>query len=206
MTGYLAGRLLGLLPVLWGVSIVVFLLVRLLPGDAVQMFLGTQVAMTPAQMAELRRLFGIDKPLPLQYVDWIGRVLQGDFGVSLRTSRPVLPDILARLPISIEITVLALVIALGLGIPIGIVAALRRGTAADTLVTVGGLLGLSIPNFWLAAMLLLLLANSPIASIGTYVGLAANPLANLTIMALPAMQEWIAAARNEPMIVEQFEF
>ncbi len=194
MTGYLAGRLLGLLPVLWGVSIVVFLLVRLLPGDAVQMFLGTQVAMTPAQMAELRRLFGIDKPLPLQYVDWIGRVLQGDFGVSLRTSRPVLPDILARLPISIEITVLALVIALGLGIPIGIVAALRRGTAADTLVTVGGLLGLSIPNFWLAAMLLLLLANSPIASIGTYVGLAANPLANLTIMALPAISLGVSLA------------
>jgi len=194
VTGYLAGRLLGLLPVLWGVSIVVFLLVRLLPGDAVQMFLGTQVAMTPAQMAELRRLFGIDKPLPLQYVDWIGRVLQGDFGVSLRTSRPVLPDILARLPISIEITVLALVIALGLGIPIGIVAALRRGTAADTLVTVGGLLGLSIPNFWLAAMLLLLLANSPIASIGTYVGLAANPLANLTIMALPAISLGVSLA------------
>jgi peptide/nickel transport system permease protein len=194
VTGFLAGRLLGLLPVLWGVSIVVFLLVRLLPGDAVQMFLGTQVAMTPAQMAELRRLFGIDKPLPLQYVDWIGRVLQGDFGVSLRTSRPVLPDILARLPISVEITVLALVIALGLGIPIGIVAALRRGTAADTLVTVGGLLGLSIPNFWLAAMLLLLLANSPIASIGTYVGLAANPLANLTVMALPAISLGVSLA------------
>ncbi len=194
MTGFLAGRLFGLLPVLWGVSIVVFLLVRLLPGDAVQMFLGTQVAMTPAQMAELRRLFGIDKPLPLQYVDWVGRVLQGDFGVSLRTSRPVLPDILARLPISIEITVLALVIALGLGIPIGIVAALRRGTAVDTLVTVAGLLGLSIPNFWLAAMLLLLLANYPIASIGTYVGLAAHPLANLTVMALPAISLGVSLA------------
>ncbi len=194
MTAFLAGRLLTLVPVLWGVSIVVFLLVRLLPGDAVQMFLGTQVAMTPAQMAELRRLFGIDKPLPLQYVDWVGRVLQGDFGVSLRTSRPVLPDILARLPISGEITVFALAIALALGIPIGVTAALRRGTAVDTLVTVAGLVGLSIPNFWLAAMFLLLLARYPIASIGTYVGFAANPGANLTVMTLPAVSLGVSLA------------
>jgi len=195
MAAFLASRLLALLPVLWGVSVVVFLLIHLLPGNAIQMFLGTQVEMTPAQMAELRRLFGLDKPLPLQYVDWISRLIRGDFGVSLRTSRPVLPDILARLPVSAEITVLALAVALVIALPIGIAAALRRGTPADATIRVAGLVGLSIPNFWLATMLLLLLGNVlPIASIGIYVGLLTNPIANLTVLTLPAVSLGVALA------------
>jgi peptide/nickel transport system permease protein len=195
VTAFLAGRLAGILPVLWGVSIVVFLLVHLLPGNAVQMFLGTQVAMTPAQMAELQRLFGLDKPLPLQYVDWLGRLLQGDFGVSLRTSRPVLPDILYRLPVSAEITVLALVLALAIALPVGVASALRRGTAADALIRIAGLLGLSVPNFWLATMLVLLLSNTlPVASIGVYVSFLRDPVANLTVMVLPAVSLGVALA------------
>ena len=195
MTGFLVSRLLALLPVLWGVSVVVFLLIHLLPGDAIQMFLGTQVDMTPAQMAELRRLFGLDKPLPAQYADWIIRVARGDFGVSLRTSRPVLPDILARLPVSVEITVLALAVALAIALPVGIAAALRRGSTADALIRVAGLVGLSIPNFWLATMLLLLLGNVlPVASIGVYVGLLTDPVANLTVLALPAFSLGVALA------------
>lgn len=195
MTAFLLFRLLALLPVLWGVSVVVFLLIHLLPGDAIQMFLGTQVDMTPAQMAELRRLFGLDKSLPGQYADWILRLTRGDFGVSLRTSRPVLPDILARLPVSAEITVLALAVALAIALPVGIVAALRRGSTADALIRVAGLVGLSIPNFWLATMLLLLLGNVlPVASIGVYVGLLTNPVANLTVLALPAFSLGVALA------------
>lgn len=171
----------------------VFLLVHLLPGNAIQMFLGTQVDMTPAQMEELRRLFGLDKSLPLQYVDWITRLLRGDFGVSLRTSRPVLPEILARLPVSVEITVLALLIALAIALPAGILSALRRGTPADAVIRVGGLLGLSVPNFWLATMLLLTLSTfGPIASIGLYVNLFSDPLRNLTVMALPAFSLGVA--------------
>ena len=171
----------------------VFLLVHLLPGNAIQMFLGTQVDMTPAQMEELRRLFGLNKPLPLQYVDWITRLLQGDFGVSLRTSRPVLPEILARLPVSVEITVLALLIALAIALPAGILSALRRGTPADAVIRVGGLLGLSVPNFWLATMLLLTLSTfGPIASIGLYVNFFSDPLRNLTVMALPAFSLGVA--------------
>ena len=194
MTRYLAGRLVGLLPVLWGVSVVVFLLVHLLPGDAVQIFLGTQVGLSPQQMDELRRLFGIDKPLPIQYLNWIGGVLRGDFGVSLRTGQPVLPTILARLPLSLEITVLALATALVIAVPAGIVAALHRGTVLDALVSVVGLLGLSIPNFWLAAMLLILLASLPIASIGVYVKFTTNPIGNLTVMALPAVSLGVSLA------------
>jgi peptide/nickel transport system permease protein len=195
VTAFLAGRLLTLVPVLWGVSIVVFLLIHLLPGNAIQMFLGTQVAMTPAQMEELRRLFGLNKSLPLQYADWIAHLLRGDFGVSLRTSRAVLPDILARLPLSGEITLLALVIALAIAVPVGIAAALRRGSAADAVIQLGGLAGLSVPNFWLATMMLLALGNAgSIASIGIYVGFFTNPLRNLAVMALPAFSLGIALA------------
>ncbi len=195
MAAFLASRLLGLVPVLWGVSVVVFLLIHLLPGNAIQMFLGTQVDMTPAQMEELRRLFGLDKPLPAQYVEWMFRLLRGDFGVSLRTSRPVFPDIVARLPVSVEITALALVVALAIALPVGVFAALRRGTAADAVIRVAGLVGLSIPNFWLATMLLLLLGNVlPIASVGLYIGLFTAPIANLTVLALPAFSLGIALA------------
>ena len=195
MSAFLAGRLLTLVPVLWGVSVVVFLLIHLLPGNAIQIFLGTQVQMTPAQMDELRRLFGLDKPLPLQYLDWISHLLRGDFGVSLRTSRAVLPDIVARLPLSAEITLLALVIALAIAVPVGITAAVRRGSAADAVIQLGGLAGLSIPNFWLATMLLLALGNAgAIASIGIYVGFFADPVRNLTVMLLPSFSLGIALA------------
>jgi peptide/nickel transport system permease protein len=195
LTAFLAGRLLTVVPVLWGVSIVVFLLIHFLPGNAIQMFLGTQVAMTPAQMDELRRLFGLDKPLPLQYADWMARILRGDFGVSLRTSRAVLPDILARLPLSGEITLLALLIALAIALPIGLAAALRRGSVADAVIQLGGLAGLSLPNFWLATMLLLALGNAgSIASIGIYVGFFSDPVQNLAVMLLPSFSLGIALA------------
>ena len=196
MTAFIAGRLLALLPVLWGVSILVFLLIHLIPGDALQLFLGTQVAMTPAQMEELRRLFGINKALPWQYADWVGRLFHGDFGVSLRTSRPVLPDILARLPVSAELAALALVIALGIALPVAILSALRRGTAADAAIRLVGLVGLSVPNFWLATLLLLLLPGRllPIASIGMYVRFFANPIGNLAVMLLPAVSLGVVLA------------
>ena len=196
MTAFIAGRLLALVPVLLGVSILVFLLIHLIPGDALQLFLGTQVAMTPAQMEELRRLFGINKALPWQYADWVGRLFHGDFGVSLRTSRPVLPDILARLPVSAELAALALVIALGIALPVGILSALRRGTAADAAIRLGGLVGLSVPNFWLATLLLLLLPGRllPIASIGMYVRFFANPIGNLAVMLLPAVSLGVVLA------------
>jgi len=196
VTGFIATRLLTMLPVLWGVSIVVFLLIHLIPGDALQLFLGTQVALTSAQMEELRRLFGLNKPLPLQYIDWIGQIARGDFGVSLRTSRPVLTDILARFPVSVELTFLALIVALAIALPVGVFSALRRGTASDAAVRVGGLIGLSIPNFWLATMLLLFLPGRvlPIASIGIYVRFFSHPIANLTVMVLPAFSLGVVLA------------
>jgi peptide/nickel transport system permease protein len=196
VTAFIAARLLSLIPVLWGVSVLVFLLIHLIPGNALQMFLGTQVEMTPAQLDQLRRMFGLNKSLPLQYADWLGRLMRGDFGVSLRTSRAVLPDILNRLPVSAELTLLALLVALAIAVPVGILSALRRGTSADAVIRILGLAGLSIPNFWLGTMLLLLLPGRvlPIASIGVYLRFFANPIGNLTVMALPALSLGIALA------------
>src|SRR5260370_30571194 len=94
LTQYVARRVLAMVPVLFGISILVFVLVHLIPGDVAQILLGTQA--TDAQVETLRRTFGLDRPLPVQYVDWLSHVVRGDFGVSLRTSRPVLPDLIRR--------------------------------------------------------------------------------------------------------------
>lgn len=194
MQRYLASRVLALVPVLLGILAVVFLLIRLIPGDAVQLFLGTQVEMTPAQMAELRRFFGVDKPVPTQFVDYLTRIVQGDFGVSLRTARPVLPDILTRLPLSFQLATLALAIALLIAVPLGIVSALARNSVSDVAARIGGLLGLSIPNFWLGAMLILVFSRFLHVPLGQYVPLSQNPLGTLRSLVLPAVALGMAIA------------
>lgn len=187
MQRYLASRLLALIPILLGILAAVFLLIRLIPGDAVQLFLGTQVEMTPEQMAELRRFFGVDKPIGLQFVDYLGRILRGDFGVSLRTARPVLPDILTRLPLSFQLASLALVIAVLIAVPLGIVSAVARNSASDVLLRVAGLLGLSVPNFWLGAMLILVFSRYLHVALGQYVPVTQDPLGTLQSLYLPAV-------------------
>ncbi len=194
MQRYLASRVLALVPVLCGILAVVFLLIRLIPGDAVQLFLGTQVEMTPAQMVELRRFFGVDKPIPAQFVDYLTRIVRGDFGVSLRTARPVLPDILTRLPLSFQLATLALAIALLIAIPLGIVSALARNSTTDVVARIGGLLGLSIPNFWLGAMLILVFSRVGRLPLGQYAPLSQNPLMTLRSLALPAVALGMAIA------------
>src|SRR5947209_4887164 len=159
MQRYLASRVLALVPVLCGILAVVFLLIRLIPGDAVQLFLGTQVEMTPAQMVELRRFFGVDKPIPAQFVDYLTRIVRWDFGVSLRTARPVLPDILTRLPLSFPPAIVALSMALVIASRLSIVSALARNSTTAVVARIGGLLGVSIPSLWLSAMLILFLSR-----------------------------------------------
>ena len=187
MQRYLAARVISLVPVLVGILAAVFLLIRLIPGDAVQLFLGTQVEMTPEQMTELRRFFGVDKPIWAQFLDYGSRIVRGEFGVSLRTARPVLPDILARLPVSAELATLSLVIAVALALPLGIASAVTRNSTFDVLTRIGGLLGLSIPNFWLGAMLILFFSRYFHVSVGRYVPLTQDPLATLRSLALPAL-------------------
>jgi len=159
MIRYIARRALLVVPVLVGLSIAVFLMLRLIPGDVVDVILGSEGSASPERVAELRRMFGLDQSLPQQYLGWIASLLSGDFGRSIRTSRPILPDVLARVPVTYQLTVMAMVLSLLLAVPLGIVSSVKRSTGVDSLVRVVGLLGLSIPNFWLASMLVLLVSQ-----------------------------------------------
>ncbi len=214
MGRYIAKRLLSLIPVLLGVSIIVFFLVRLIPGSALQMFLGTQVEATPEQMDELRRIFGEDRPVPVLYIEWLGRLLRGDFGVSLRTGRAVLPDIASRLPLSIELTFLSLILALAIGIPQGILASLRKHPLLDVLNRVAGLVGLSLPQFWLASLMVLAFSRfRGWIPMGSYVRLSADPVRNLKMLLLPSLAIGIGLAavimrytRNSMIEVLQMDY
>ncbi|HUX37771.1 MAG TPA: ABC transporter permease [Rectinemataceae bacterium] len=214
MGRYIAKRLLSLIPVLFGVSIIVFFLVRLIPGSALEMYMGTQVEATPQQMEELKRIFGEDKPVPILYAEWLGRLLQGDFGYSLRTGRPVLPDILSRLPLSMELTFLALLLALAIGIPQGILSSLGKNSAGDAVNRVIGLLGLSLPQFWLASLMVLVFSNARgWIPMGNYISFAVDPIRNLKLMILPALAIGIGLAavimrytRNSMLEVLQMDY
>jgi peptide/nickel transport system permease protein len=159
MTRYLIRRVLQVVPVLFGVSVAVFLMLRLIPGDVVDLILGSEGSASPERMAQLRAMFGLDRPFYEQYLAWIGGLLTGDLGRSIRTSRPILPDIVARLPVTLELTAMAMLLSLGLALPLGVLSAVRRHTRLDSAVRVLGLVGLSIPNFWLASMMILVVST-----------------------------------------------
>jgi peptide/nickel transport system permease protein len=193
MTQYVARRVLAIGPVLFGISVLVFLLVHLIPGDVAQILLGTQG--TDQQIETLRRTFGLDRPLPVQYVDWLSHVLTGDFGVSFRTNRPVLPDLVSRFGVTIQLTLVSMTIALAVAIPLGVASAANRGRKADAVSRVVALLGLSIPNFWLGTMLILFvsLVLHWLPPVG-FVSLLDNPWLGIQTLILPSLALGTAVA------------
>jgi peptide/nickel transport system permease protein len=150
-------RLLHLIPVLAGVSVIVFLMISLTPGDPVEIMLGDQRA-TPEQVAAMRHDMGLDRPAVERYFVFVGNAVRGDFGQSFFHRRPVATVIAERLPATIELTLAAMLIALGLALPLGVLAAVRRDTIADRVATVGSLFGVSLPGFWFGILLILLFA------------------------------------------------
>lgn len=193
MTHYVSRRVISILPVLFGISVLVFLLVHLIPGDVAQILLGTQA--TDQQIETLRRSFGLDRPLPIQYADWLAHLMTGDFGVSLRTSRPVLPDLISRFGVTLQLTLVAMVIALTVAIPLGVASAANRGRGSDALSRVLALLGLSIPNFWLGTMLILFvsLILHWLPPVG-FVSLLDNPWLGIQTLILPSVALGTAVA------------
>jgi peptide/nickel transport system permease protein len=155
MYAYIARRLVLLVPVMVGVSVLVFTMIRLIPGDIVDSMLGMD-ATTPEVKAELRQLFGLDQPMYVQYLHWFGGVLHGDFGISLRNSQPVSAAVLSHLPVTIELALLAVLVSCLFAIPLGVISALHRNTWLDLVVRLAGLVGVSFPSFWLATMFLLI--------------------------------------------------
>ncbi len=188
MGRFLVRRLLALVPVLLGVSVLVFGIMRLIPGDAIEIFVGTQVGLTPEQRRELERIFGMDVPLHQQYLGWVLRVARGDLGTSLRTGRRVREDLAARFPVSFQLAVLATFVSVGLALPLGVLAAVRRGTAVDLLVRLGALVGLSLPGFWLATLLVLVFSKYlPVGLLSPYVPPGVSLSQNLRALVLPTV-------------------
>ncbi len=188
MLSYLLRQLLLAVPALFGVMVVVFGLMKAVPGDVVTNLVGLQGNVSAERLVELRRMFGLDLPLPEQFWQWFSAAAQGDLGSSLRTGRPVVTDLMLRFPVTLELTLLGLLIALVMAIPLGIIAAMWRGKPVDYAVSVFALLGLSIPGFFLGILLILLfsLRLNWLPPAG-YVPFAESPIENLRHMLLPAV-------------------
>jgi len=145
-------RLFALALTLLGVSVIVFLLVHLAPGDPVRIMLGEQAR--PADVERLNRIYGFDQPLPVQYLKWLGNALRGDLGVSIRSQTPVVELVGQRLPATVELAIASLVLAVLIGIPLGVLAAMTRNSVIDLASMVVALVGVAAPNFWIGLILL----------------------------------------------------
>jgi len=153
----LVERLLQLIPVLLGISVIVFAMMALTPGDPVQIMLGDSLA-DQAQRDSLRRDMGLDLPVVERFFRFLGNALTGNFGLSFFHRRPVMDVILERLPATIELTLVAMFIAIAVAVPLGVIAAVKRNSLLDRIATVGSMLGVSMPGFWFGILLILLFA------------------------------------------------
>ncbi len=156
MWKYIFKRLLSLIPVLLGITLLVFALLHLIPGDPATVLLGERA--TPEQVEAMRQRLGLDRPLPLQYLVFLANILRLDFGTSILSGIPIIEEISNRWPATFELSVAAMLIAIFLGIPAGIFAAVRKNTLLDNLTISGSLIGVSLPVYWLGLLLIYLFA------------------------------------------------
>src|SRR3990172_2719993 len=189
MQRYILQRFLALIPTLFGISIIVFLVMRLIPGDTISAMIGTQYKLTEAQAAALRQYFGLDRPLPEQYLRWLTAAVQGNFGYSVRSGQPVLTELLGRFPLTLELTVVAMLIALTIGIPVGVLSAVKPDSLLDLAGRLFSLVGLALPNFWLGTLIIYVLSVyfHILPNSGNYTGLTEDPVANLKQIIFPAL-------------------
>jgi peptide/nickel transport system permease protein len=188
MSKYLLRRALLLIPTVIGMSLLIFLMVRLMPGDIVDLMVGVDATATAEAKAALRQQMGLSDPIPVQYVRWVGEVLRGNLGQSFRTRQPIVGQLLQSLPITIELAILAILISTLVAIPLGVLSALKRNSQVDFWSRVAGLIGLSFPNFWLATMFLLF-TSLVFHWVPPVIWIKPNEdlLGNLQQMALPAI-------------------
>jgi peptide/nickel transport system permease protein len=185
---FLRTRLADLAIVLVGVSMLTFLMIRLVPGDAVAIMLGANTEVTPERMDALRRTLGLDLPIPVQYAKWLTAALTGDFGTSLWTGRPVLGEIAVHVWPTLQLAALSLLLGAGLAVPLGVAMARLRGGWKETALQIGSVVGLTVPSFWLGIMMILALTTlAPELQMLGYVPFSSDPLGNLARLALPAV-------------------
>jgi len=153
MRTYILKRLLNIVPTILMITLVVFVMMQSIPGDPVVALLGD--AYTEEDAIKVRAQYGLDQPIIVQYLIWLGKLVQGDWGTSILTGRPVLEDVLIRLPVTLELIVLSMGVALVIAIPAGIIGALRQNTWADYTATSVAMIGVSIPEFFIGVLLLL---------------------------------------------------
>ncbi|NNU82065.1 ABC transporter permease [Halovulum dunhuangense] len=185
MLAFLGRRVLIAIPTIILISIFVFGLQHLLPGDPVLAMAGEE--RDPAVLEALREKYRLNDPIPVQYATWIGNAMQGDLGTSLRTRQPVLELIGEKLPVTIQLAVMALLMAMLIGIPAGVISAYKKGTWIDWVANVTALSGLSVPNFWLGIMLILLVSVKlgwlPASGYSPFMD---DPLTSIRNMLMPA--------------------
>jgi peptide/nickel transport system permease protein len=186
MRDYIIKKLLLLVPTVLAITFLVFSMMQLIPGDPIFLMLGDMYDQRQAD--ELRREYGLDKPLLVQYVWWLARLAQGDWGRSIFTHRPVLEDIIYRIPISLELIVLSMLLALLISVPAGVISAIRPYTALDYTVMTVAMLGVAMPDFFLGILLFLLFSLTlgwlPVQG---YVPISTSVVDNLSHMILPAL-------------------
>ncbi|WP_099865527.1 ABC transporter permease [Pararhizobium haloflavum] len=185
MLSYIGRRLLIAIPTLIIVSIFVFSLQKILPGDPVLAMAGED--RNPETLEYLREKYRLNDPVIHQYFYWIGGALQGDLGISLRTNQPVTQLIAAKLPVTIQLAIMSMIFAFAIGIPMGILSAVKKGTVLDYVANIVALSGLSIPNFWLGIMLILLVSvNLGWLPASGYEPFFRDPIRSLETMIMPA--------------------
>jgi peptide/nickel transport system permease protein len=190
MQRYVASRIALMIPTLLGVAIITFILLRMVPGDVVQLKLSGDGggAVAPEVLEAERARLGLNKPLPQQFIEWIAGAARFDFGLSMWTGRPIVQEVLIRLELSVQLTVMATLIATLLALPLGIIAAVKQDTWIDYAVRIFSIAGLAIPSFWLGIMLILVLlvlfSYSPPL---TFTPIYQDPAANLAQLIWPAL-------------------
>jgi peptide/nickel transport system permease protein len=188
MFQFILRRVLLLIPILFGVSVITFLLVRSLPGDPATISIGAETRITPEQRALVRKSYGLDQPKPVQYVKWMQHVLKGDLGKSLRTKRPLMTELKLRLPVTVQLTLMAGILGIVPALVVGVLAAVKRNSAADYAATMVTLLGISAPSFLVAILLMLLFSYKLkwLPPVG-YEKFTEDPVKNMKGMIMPAI-------------------
>jgi peptide/nickel transport system permease protein len=185
---YSAKRLGLLVPIVFGVSVIVFVTMRLLPGDVASAMLGSNASASPERLAQLRAQLGLDRPMYEQYYDWVTRAVRGDLGASMLSSAPVTPEIMRRLPVTIELAAFSILVALMIGVPLGVLSAMYQDSPFDVATRLASLVWLSVPGFWVAT-LLVLGASLYVPSWPTlgFIDFPTDPVGNLKTMLLPTI-------------------
>jgi len=193
MTTYVLRRLLLMLPVAFLVTVGVFMLIHLTPGDPALILLGED--RSPQAIADIHKQLGLDRPIYIQYGLWLSRMAHGDLGRSITTHQPVSNAITERLPATLELGIVALLWSLAVAIPLGTIAAVRRGSALDYLASGITVAGVSVPNFFIGVVLIFVLSVSlRLFPFGGYIPFATNPIESLRHVVLPAIALGTAGA------------